>query len=219
MRDKKWRRYNTFKIVISLIKLRLDEKCCDFCVSYVINFLHLQPLKSARRKNKLHDVHNMWPSHENKFQPVKLKNFFCENCCPWGNKILHPEWTHLHLFLKAFDQLSRTTNNPLQMLLNLIIKQNYISGVGEVKSPLSLTIKKHSCTKNSVRKFLELENIMWCNSKLFIVNWFWYWSFADISTGLWGNFLPSSFFMNEHFRQVGGSKLKSKTSKHSRYRL
>ena len=145
-------------------------------------------------------------------RPVKLKNFFCENCCPWRNKILHPEWTHLHLFLKAFDQLSRTANNPLQMLLNLIIKQNYMSGLGEVKSPFSLTIKKHSCTKNSVRKFLELENFMWCNSKLFIVNWFWYWSFADISTGLWGNFLPSSFFMNEHFRQVGGSKLKSKTS-------
>ena len=152
-------------------------------------------------------------------RPVKLKNFFCENCCPWGNKILHPEWTHLHLFLKAFDQLSRTTNNPLQMLLNLIVKQNYISWLGEVKSPFSLTIKKHSCTKNSVRKFLELENFMWCNSKLFIVNWFWYWSFADISTGLWDNFLPSSFFMNEHFRQVGGSKLKSITSKHSRYRL
>ena len=123
------------------------------------------------------------------------------------------------IYFEAFDLSSRTTNNPLQMLLNLIIKQNYISGVGEVKSPLSLTIKKHSCTKNRVRKFLELENIMWCNSKLFIVNWFWYWSFADISTGLWGNFLPSSFFMNEHFRQVGGLKLKSKTSKHSRYRL
>ena len=121
--------------------------------------------------------------------------------------------------LKTFDQLSRTANNPLQMLLNLIIKQNYISGVCEVKNPFSLTIKKHSCIKNTVRKILELEIFMWCNSKLFIVNWFWYWSFADISTGLWGNFLPSSFFMVKHFRQVGGSKLKSKTSKHSRYRL
>ena len=107
------------------------------------------------------------------------------------------------IYFEAFDLLSRTTNNPLQMLLNLIIKQNYMSRVGEVKSPFSLTIKEHSCTKNSVRKFLELENLMWRNSKLFIVNWFWYWSFADFSTGLWGNFLPSSFFMIEHFRQVG----------------
>ena len=149
----KVRRHNTLKIVTSLMYLTLDEKRCTFYVDYfiIISFCNLLNLsivkmncakfttkielqKQVLRNSQFLDLSNL-NIYFAKISVLKVKELCGLNELPYS-------------YIQAFHQLSRITNDHLQMPLNLkffLLKSlNFMSCVGEVKTSfLSSRIEKH----------------------------------------------------------------------------
>ena len=120
------RRYNTLKIVTSLMYLKVDEKRCTFYDIYLfsISFCNLSnmfiakinPIKlsvKSSHKNKFSRIHSFWTWQTRifvtqKFLPSRYENF-------------EARMNSFIVTFKAFYQLCRTTNDHLLRLLNLII--------------------------------------------------------------------------------------------------